>query len=358
MRALFLIHLLLLFVSCSSSDEPVMVPTPEETRYFPPLSGTTWDTVDPIDLGWNASNITELEDFLIDTNTEAFLILENGKIAFEAYYNGKSSTDFFPWNSAGKTLTAFTVGLAQQEGFLDLEDQTTQYLGRGWTAMTTEQEDAIRIKNQLTMTSGGDFTNENTACYDPECLTFKAVPGTEWYYYNAYYTLLQPVLEAATPNGFEAFFENELKTKIGLDGRWVSLGYNNVYFSTARSMARFGLLNLNKGKWNNTQLLNTTYWEAMTTTSQELNPSYGYLWWLNGKSSFKLPGATQSFNGKLIPNAPDDLIAGLGANDKKLYVVPSKNLVIVRLGPAAYAEDLGPTSYDNDLWGVLNEVLN
>jgi len=358
MRALFLIAVLLLFIACSSSDEPVIDPQPEEARYFPPLSGTEWATSNPEDLGWNTAKITELENFLVTTNTEAFLILENGKIAFEAYYNGKSSTDFFAWNSAGKTLTAFTVGLAQQEGFLDLEDQTTQYLGRGWTSMTAEQEDAIRIKNQLTMTSGGDFTDDNTACYDPECLRYKAPSGTEWYYYNAYYTLLQPVLEAATPNGFDAFFETELKNKIGLDGRWITLNYNEVYFSTARGMARFGLLNLNKGNWNNTQLLNSAYWEAMTTTSQELNPSYGYLWWLNGKSSYMLPGSTQSFDGKLIPNAPDDLIAGLGANDKKLYVIPSKNLVIVRLGPAAYSEDLGPTSYDNELWGVLNEVLN
>lgn len=122
-------------------------------------------------------------------------------------------------------------------------------------------------------------------------------------------------------------------------------------------MARFGLLNLNQGSWNGNQLLNSAYYEAMTTTSQELNPAYGYLWWLNGKARYKLPGSTQTFSGKLIPNAPDDLIAGLGANDKKLYVVPSKKMVIVRLGPAAYSEDLGPTSYDNDLWGVLNEVF-
>ncbi|MEE3244374.1 MAG: serine hydrolase, partial [Bacteroidota bacterium] len=272
-------------------------------------------------------------------------------------FNEKTATDLFPWNSAGKTLTAFTVGIAAQQNLLDLNDKTTDYLGRGWTAMTAEQEDAILITNQLTMTSGGDFTDDNTACYDPECLEFKTAPDTEWYYYNAYYTLLQPVLDAATPKGFETFFENELSTQIGLDGRWVSLGYNNVYFSTARSMARFGLLNLNQGNWDGNQLLNSAYYEAMTTTSQELNPAYGYLWWLNGKTHYQLPGSTQTFTGKLIPNAPDDLIAGLGANDKKLYVIPSKKMVIIRLGPAAYSEDLGPTSYDNDLWGVLNEVF-
>ena len=223
--------------------------------------------------------------------------------------------------------------------------------------MLPEQEDAITLSNQLTMTSGGDFTTGDTGCYDANCLNYRYAPSTEWYYYNAYYTLIQPVLDAATPAGFDTFFKTELKDKIGLDGRWITLGYNNVYFSTARGMARFGLLNLNKGNWNSTEILNLEYWRKMTSTSQELNPSYGYLWWLNGKSSYKLPGSTQTFTCKLIPNAPDDLIAGLGANDKKLYVIPSKNMVIVRLGPAANEEDLGPTSYDNELWGKLKVIF-
>ncbi|WP_442845184.1 serine hydrolase domain-containing protein [Leeuwenhoekiella sp. H156] len=357
MKTLLYLFAALLVCSCSSGSDDTEGPAPDENLYFPPLTGSTWETVSPAELGWNTAALNNLDTFLTDTNTEAFIILENGKIAFEAYYDGKTAADFFAWNSAGKTLTAFTVGLAEQKGLLELDDKTTDYLGRGWTSMTPAQEDAITIKNQLTMTSGGDFTRGDIHCYDPECLYYRKAPGTEWYYYNAYYTLLQPVLDAAAPNGFDAFFKADLKDRIGMDGRWVSLGYNNVYFSTARGMARFGLLNLNKGSWGENKLLNTDYWDAMINTSQPLNPAYGYLWWLNGKSSFKLPSLTESFTGKLIPNAPDDLIAGLGANDKKLYVIPSQNRVIVRLGPAADADDLGPTSFDNELWGVLKEVF-
>lgn len=208
------------------------------------------------------------------------------------------------------------------------------------------------------MTSGGDHTIGNTGCYDPECLQFRSDPGTEWYYHNAFYTLLQPVLDEATPSGFESFFNTELKNKTGMNGRWINIGYNTIYFSTARSMARFGLLNLYRGNWNGTQLLDEAYWEAMTTTSQDLNPAYGYLWWLNGKSVYILPGSTTRFSGKLIPAAPDDLIAGLGANDKKLYVIPSENMVIVRLGGAGNTDAAGPTSYDNVLWQKLNAVFN
>jgi len=357
MRFIVSLSVLFLALSCSSTSDDGENPEADATLYFPPLSGNTWETVNPADLGWNLNRLQELNTFLIESNTEAFLILYNGKIAFEAYCNGKTANAIFPWNSAGKTLTAFTVGLAEQKGLLELDDKTTDYLGSGWTSMSRAQEDAITLKNQLTMTSGGDFTRGDIHCYDPDCLYYRTDPGSEWYYYNAYYTLLQKVLDSAAPDGFEAFFEAELKDKIGMDGRWITLGNNTVYFSTARGMARFGLLNLNQGTWDTEELLNKTYWNAMTSTSQPLNQAYGYLWWLNGKNQFKLPGLEQSFTGKLIPNAPDDLIAGLGANDKKLYVIPSKNLVVVRLGPAASEEDLGPTNYDNELWGKLKEVF-
>ncbi|MEM1003184.1 MAG: serine hydrolase, partial [Bacteroidota bacterium] len=91
---------------------------------------------------------------------------------------------------------------------------------------------------------------------------------------------------------------------------------------------------------------------------QNLNEAYGYLWWLNGKNSFRVPGSIQQFNGKLVPNAPDDLIAGLGANDQKLYVVPSRDLVIVRQGGDAGSTLLGPSSYDNELWSYISDLIN
>lgn len=170
MRFVVSLCALFLALSCSSASDDGENPEADATLYFPPLSGNSWETVNPADLGWNLNRLEELNTFLIESNTEAFLILYNGKIAFEAYYNGKTTNAIFPWNSAGKTLTALTVGLAEQKGLLELDDKTTDYLGSGWTAMTPDQEDAITVRNQLTMTSGGDFTTGNTACFDPECL--------------------------------------------------------------------------------------------------------------------------------------------------------------------------------------------
>jgi CubicO group peptidase (beta-lactamase class C family) len=123
-------------------------------------------------------------------------------------------------------------------------------------------------------------------------------------------------------------------------------------------MARFGLLTLNKGKWKSTSILSDmNYFTSSTNSSQELNPSYGYLWWLNGKSSFMLPGINFSFNGSIVPNAPDDMICALGKNDQKIYIVPSQNLVVVRMGEAS-GEIVGAlSSFDNQLWGLLDQLI-
>ena len=124
-------------------------------------------------------------------------------------------------------------------------------------------------------------------------------------------------------------------------------------------MARFGLLNLNKGSWNTNQILmDQNYFTEMTNTSQDLNKSYGYLWWLNGKTNFRVPTLEIEFIGELITDAPNDLIAGLGKNDQKLYIVPSQNLVIVRLGDDTGENLLGPSSFDNELWVRINALIN
>ncbi|OGU67691.1 MAG: hypothetical protein A2X62_05675 [Stygiobacter sp. GWC2_38_9] len=124
-------------------------------------------------------------------------------------------------------------------------------------------------------------------------------------------------------------------------------------------MARFGLLALNNFVWDKEVLLSDqNYISEMTNTSQQLNKSYGYLWWLNGKGSYMLPKVQFVFNTNLIPNAPDDLIAALGKNDQKIYVVKSRGLVVIRMGDAADNSKLALSSFDNELWGEIIKVVD
>lgn len=122
--------------------------------------------------------------------------------------------------------------------------------------MSAAQEGAITIENQLTMTTGLDYTVNDFFCTDPDCLDYLNDPGTVWYYYNAPYTLLDEVIANATNTDFNAYFSEKIKDPIGMQGTFIKVGYNNIYFSTARSMARFGILNLNKGSWNGVPILN------------------------------------------------------------------------------------------------------
>ena len=112
------------------------------------------------------------------------------------------------------------------------------------------------------------------------------------------------------------------------------------------------------GKWDGTQIVTESFLNEATTTSQNINKSYGYLWWLNGKDSYRLPGSQVEFQGKLIPNAPNDLYAALGKNDQKIYIVPSKKLVVIRMGDAADGENFALSTFDNDLWKKINALID
>ncbi|MEO0528648.1 MAG: serine hydrolase domain-containing protein [Bacteroidota bacterium] len=373
-RLLFVVWLLI-FPGCSSddtgtedmpiaenpiNDDPIDTDDPLGTSlYFPSVNMDTWETVSVDTLGWNTDAEQPLFDFLEERDTKAFIILKEGRIALEAYFNGATASDSHPWYSAGKTLVAFTVGVAQEEGFLSLDDPSADYLGAGWSNLSSADERNIQIRQHLTMTTGLDYNVSNVNCTDADCFTFLNEPDTFWYYHNATYTLVQQIVAGALDDDFDTYFNSKIKNPIGMSGAWVQLGFARVYYSDARSMARFGLLNLSEGKWEDQLLLtDTVYFDEMTTTSQDMNPAYSYLWWLNGKGSYRVPASELEFSGKLIPSAPDDLIAGLGKDDQKLYVVPSEGLVIVRLGDDGGETLLGPSSFDNELWEKINALIN
>jgi CubicO group peptidase (beta-lactamase class C family) len=196
----------------------------------------------------------------------------------------------------------------------------------------------------------------NRDCTDPECLIFKAAPGTRWAYHNAPYTLLDGVIANATGKTLNAYLNDELKSKTGMDGLYIQTGDNNVYYSTARSMARFGLLLLNEGKWNDLQVVPEAFVTLIKSSSQNLNPSYGYLTWLNGKASYILPNTEVSIPGSVSPNAPADMFAAMGKNGQIINIVPSQNLVVVRMGDVPDTS-LVPFLFQDDLWEKLNEII-
>jgi CubicO group peptidase (beta-lactamase class C family) len=350
------------FLACKEDNNS---PTPPDaSMYFPPINSSEWQTTTPESLGWETSKLPAFYDYLKNSNTKAFIVLKDGKIVLEQYFGKKANgidnfdkDSYWYWASAAKTLTSFLVGKAKEEGFLRLEDKSSSYLGKGWTNLTAEQEDKITIKNQITMTTGLDDTVFDNDCTNPQCLKYLKEPNTRWAYHNAPYTLLDGVIEGATKMDFDDYYKTKLSDKIGINGIWDYNGFNHAHYSTARGMARFGLLILNKGKWENDVILaDNQYYNEMISTSQNLNLSYGYLWWLNGKSSFMIPSLQTVFNGSISPNAPSDMFAAMGKNGQLINIVPSEKLVIVRMGDNP-ENSLVPFSYQNELWGRLKEII-
>jgi CubicO group peptidase (beta-lactamase class C family) len=357
MKLFYTITFCFLVLSGCSSDETTNEAAPE-SMYFPPLSGSTWETKSISSLGWNQSAVQPLKDYLNEKHSKSFMILVNGRIVMEEYFNGHNASTVWYWASAGKTLTATLTGIAQQESLLNINQKVSTYIGTGWTSETLAKENLITCKHLLSMTSGlDDEFNEDLV--EPSNLIYKADAGNRWAYDNVY-VKLQDVVAQATGQTWNAYFNSKLRDKIGMStsGFW----YNNpdglrIYSSNTRSMARFGLLALNKGKWNGSQILNETYFNEATSTSQNINLAYGYLWWLNGKTSYHLPGSQLQFNGSIIPSAPSDMFMALGKNDQKIYVIPSKKMVIIRMGDAADGSNMALSDFDETLWQKINALF-
>jgi CubicO group peptidase (beta-lactamase class C family) len=350
----YLLLLLPAIVGCNKKgDEKQTTPA---AMYFPSNTDNTWETISLSSLGWNQSAVQPLKDYLIQKNTRSFMVLVNGRIVMEEYFNGHTLTSSWPWNSAGKTLVATTTGIAQQEGLLNINNKVSQYLGTGWTSEPIEKENLITSKHLLTMTSG---INDASELVIKSNLTYLADAGTRWSYHNVFQKLMD-VVAAAGNQDFESYFNAKLKNKLGMDGFWNNGLIFKVYHSNTRSMARFGLLALNKGKWNNEAIINESFFIESIGTSQNINPSYGYLWWLNGKTSFMIPGGQTVFQGSLVPNAPADMYAAMGAEDQRIYVIPGKNMVVIRMGNASDQANpsFAVSGFDNDLWQKINAVIN
>jgi CubicO group peptidase (beta-lactamase class C family) len=356
MRVVAFLLVTLLFISCKKTDSGGGTGTTTDTAYYyPPLTGNIWESKTAASVGWDDTKLQEAFDYAGTKNSFGLIVLQHGKIVKEQYWNGWTKDTKYYIASAGKSVASFIAGIAQQEGILNINNKVSTYLGTGWTSLPLAKENLITVKHQLTMTTGLDDAVPDQDCTSPSCLIYKADAGTRWAYHNAPYHLLQTVIGNAAGKTFNQYSKEKLFDKIGMPNAfWL----NYIMYCTTREAARFGSMILTKGKWNGTALLtDAAYFNAMTNTSQNYNLSYGYLWWLNGKASAMVPQSQIVFPTSLVPNAPADMYMALGKDDKKIYVIPSLDAVVVRLGDDAGGSVAGPSSFDNDLWTKLKPAL-
>jgi CubicO group peptidase (beta-lactamase class C family) len=300
-----------------------------EQAVFPPAatSGVPWPIGDPVAMGWDASRLEELAAFAADRNSTALVVVQRGRIVLERYWQGWNAQSHAAIHSAAKGVTAMAIGQAASRDGLDLFAPVSDLIGTGWSQASAEQEGAITVRHLLTMTSGLDDT-----------LASVAPAGTTWRYNTQAYRQLFPVLEAVSGMEMAELMQERILDPIGTE---VATWQTTTLDASARDMARLGLLALARGRWEREAVLESSaYVQAMLTPSQDLRDGYGYLWWLNTAGNF--------------PAAPPDAVAALGARDKKIYVVPSMQLVIARHGDAADGSGTAHLSpFDQEIWNYI-----
>ncbi|MBX3277632.1 MAG: serine hydrolase [Acidobacteria bacterium] len=336
-----------------------------QKTYYP--RGRDWETRTPKDAGMDAAAIGEAVRYAAEHNSTGLVIVRGGRLVAEHYWREWTQETAQPIFSSSKSVTATLVGMAIEDGLVKSVDQSASAFVPAWKG---SPKAAITLRHMLSMTSGirvgpvravADIDAfEETAAWPLE-----HEPGAHWAYNTPVYRMLLRMLEHAANESINQYTQRRLAGPIGLQfSVWdCSPAPDNKtncawYRSCLRDMAKFGLLILRGGRWEDKQLVSARFISESTSTSQKLNEAYGYLWWLNGKSSFKLAGG-QPGQGMLWPDCPADAVGALGAQDKKIYVVPSLDLVVARHGGASGVartpgeEGGGRTSFDNELLGRI-----
>ena len=192
-----------------------------------------------------------------------------------------------------------------------------------------------------TSTGHGPFEHALGRCpsrYGRHVDKLVAEPGSHWEYSDPAFMHLSPAFATAAGQEMSTYMSRRVFEPIGIESlTWDAQGgsgfvgphtspHTGVHIS-AREMARFGCLMLHDGGWEGQQIIPPWWMELATQTSQDLNPSYEYTWWVNTR-------------GTLWPSLPRDAFALKGYASNKCIIIPSLDTVIVRLGygPATWNE--------------------
>lgn len=275
--------------------------------------------------------------------TRAVAIVYNGQLLAEKYADGiNKNTQLYGWSMA-KSVTSALIGTLVGQGKLDVNQPAPV---PEWKA-DTDPRHAITLKNLLNQQSGLDFKEDYSGASDVTNMLYKEAdmaaftashplinaPGSTFSYTSGNSNIIARIIrQTVGEQAYAAYPFTALFYKAGMyhtlfepdaSGTYVGSSY---IMATARDYARFGLLYMNDGLVNNERIL-PAGWVQQTVTAPATNSTknYGYQFWLNG---FSGNDATK----RVYPAAPADMFYCDGYAGQFVYIIPSKKLVIVRLG--------------------------
>ena len=232
------------------------------------------------------------------------IVWEDGQIQAECYFNGFTAESRHNIKSVVKSILSIGIGIAQDEGLLNVDDKISKYLTEFDEGRDLRHR-MITIKHLLTMSSGIFWQggvhyhcpmmdamrrSKNWVDYIADCKVTES-PGAVHNYKEFDVILLSAILSKVTGDAFDYINEKVFKPLEIYNERWIK-SPDGVYYSpaldkeeesvsalTAREMLKIGQLFLQKGIWNGKQIISKEYIEAAISPSPQ-NSGYGYLWWL------------------------------------------------------------------------------
>lgn len=293
------------------------------------VPGTEWrQLASPQQAGWSADNLKKIRDYLEEIGSTSAMIVQHGVIV-AAWGDVTHRSNL---HSCRKSLLNSLIGIAVSEGKINLDDTLAKLGIDDKKPSLTDEEKQATVRDLLEARSG---------IYHPTVYETKGMeekkpprgshpPGTFWYYNNWDFNALGYIYEHATGTKiFDAFYR-EIAQPIGMQDFRARAGqYINgadtrfpayVFDMSARDFARFALLYLHGGKWNDTQLVPADWVKASTHPySDSGSGGYGYLWWTGDSAS----GAPQEIS------FPTGSFWAGGHLGQYALVVPSLDLIVV-----------------------------
>ena len=273
-----------------------------------------------------------------DRKTKSFLVIKNDSIIFEKYYLGHKQTDISNTFSVSKSIVTSMMGKAIMEGkikglnqyvsdfFNEYEKGLASELTIGNLAsMSSGMKWSEKYYNPINITSESYFTDDLRSVILRQKIENK--PGQKFRYSSGDTQLLGMVIEKATGTTLSDYLTQKFWIPMGVEttALWQidseKSGMEKAYCcisATARDLAKFGKLYINKGKWGDTEILDSTFVELSLKPVFDETPYYGYGWWLyeyEGKKVFTMNG----HRGQFVISFPDEniIIVRQGEDNKK-----------------------------------------
>ncbi len=266
--------------------------------------------------------------------TRSVIVIYKDKIIAEKYAPGiDKNSKILGW-SMTKSITATMFGILQKQGKIDINKPAPI------AEWANDERAKITVNDLLHMNSGLEWEEDYTKICDATQMLFQAEdmtqsqihkplvgkPNASWNYSSGTSNLLSGILrkQFRTHQEYLDFWYSALIDKIGMysmlvetdmAGNYVGSSYS---WATTRDWAKFGLLYLHKGNWNGEQLFDESWAKYVATPTNGSNGKYGAHFWLNA--------------GGYFPDAPRDMYSANGYQGQKVFIIPSQDLVVVRMG--------------------------